>query len=78
MRVRSTSGFPGGVVVDLEDHVGLAGQALADPVGQMVGLVAGGPEAQVLVHRNARARRTRCTPGPVRPRPSPARRRSYQ
>ena len=41
-------GLAGGVVVDLEDDVGLAREPLTDPVGKMAGLVPGGPEAQLL------------------------------
>ena len=50
------------------------GNADADPVGQAMGLVPGGPEAQVLGF-DTRARRTRCSPAPglrrrrLRPRP---------
>ena len=40
------AGLAAGVVVDLEDDVGLGGDADADALGQAVGLAAGGPEAQ--------------------------------
>ncbi len=40
-------GLPVGVVVDLEDHVGPAGQGAADAVGEVHGLVPRGPAAQV-------------------------------
>ena len=40
------AGLAVGVVVDLEDDVGLGGNVDADAIGQAVGLAAGGPEAQ--------------------------------
>ena len=49
-------GLAAGVVVDLEDHVGLARQAEADPLGEVAGLVPGVPEAELLEERDARPR----------------------
>ena len=42
------AGLADGVVVDLEDDVGLGGDVDADAVGQAMGLAAGGPEAQFI------------------------------
>ena len=44
--MRSVAGLAVGVIVDLDDDVGLGGNADSDAVGQAMGLEAGGPEAQ--------------------------------
>ena len=52
-------GLAAGVVVDLHDDVGLAGERAADPLGEAARLVAGGPAAEVAVDLHARSREAR-------------------